>query len=179
MFSSLPLGGCMILSAALVAAAVADPGAQPAPAGVMVVPVASHTDTRLVYRTVVEPAAVVDRALAQQPVMTHLVEVRIVNTTTFLDPAEDYSVKHFAGRGVSRTGHTTLARIQQQHAGRTAAPAQVVRPAPTPQAPAQPIRPTMIFMRRPHLHEPEPAPQPPIRLIHRMPQVANATTDGH
>jgi len=44
----------------------------------------------VVTRPVAVPAATVSRELSQQPVHPHLIEVRYVNTTLYLDPNADY-----------------------------------------------------------------------------------------
>lgn len=50
---------------------------------------ASHVE-HVVTRSVVEPAAVVSRGLAMQPVHPHLIEVKIDHSTIYLDPQVDY-----------------------------------------------------------------------------------------
>ena len=53
-----------------------------------------HVPTRHAYvvtrHWVVAPAAVIGRELAEQPTYSHLVELRLVNTTVLIDPKENY-----------------------------------------------------------------------------------------
>ncbi len=67
----------------------------------------------IVQRRVAQPAAVVSRSLAEQPVHPYLIEVRLANTTTvYLDPDRDYQYQN--GNPID-TNHTLL---QAQRLGR-------------------------------------------------------------
>ena len=89
---SLPISGILV---ALMAIAMQHPGDAWAQAGAYTV-----TNSRLlrpsarymhvVRRGVADPAAVVSREVAEQPVHEHLVEVRMINTTVWLDPQKQY-----------------------------------------------------------------------------------------
>ena len=59
----------------------------------------------IVSRQVVEPAATVSRSLSEQPVRPFLVEVKIVNTTTFIDPMSDLQ---YQGVGKIDDDHSLL-----------------------------------------------------------------------
>jgi hypothetical protein len=60
------------------------------------VPLDRPAEAEVVIRPLADapaPAALVDRALAEQPVHPYLIEVRLVNTTVYLDPQADYQHK--------------------------------------------------------------------------------------
>ncbi|MEE9212589.1 MAG: hypothetical protein V3U29_08045 [Phycisphaeraceae bacterium] len=77
----------------------------------------------LVQRSVTESAAVVSRALSEQPVHKHLVEVRVVNTTIYLDPDVNYIRQ---GQYRIDDDHFILKALRL-HASLTAKPARVIR----------------------------------------------------
>jgi len=55
------------------------------------------THVEIVTRKVVEPDATVDRPLAEQPVMPHLIEVKMGTMRVLLDPQKDYHNREGAG----------------------------------------------------------------------------------
>ncbi len=58
---------------------------------------AGPQSVRIVVRQVTVPSATVSPALADQPVHPHLIEVKVNNTTVYLDPDEDYEHQHPVG----------------------------------------------------------------------------------
>lgn len=58
----------------------------------------SQSDVHVVSRSVTEPSAVINRALSEQPVHPHLIEVRLVHTTVHLDPEKNYERSGRVGR---------------------------------------------------------------------------------
>jgi hypothetical protein len=127
--------------------------------------------TRLVLRRVVEPAAVVGRDLAEQPVRTDLVELQVVNTTIYLDPDADYEHQ---GVNPIDEDHRIL-KAQRLARSLLARPARVLRnpladrPA---EAAAKPLPHAIIRFRKPDLDNgPEHEPEAPAK---GHPQVAKA-----
>lgn len=105
----------------------------------------------VVVRPVAAPAATVDRALAEQPVRPYLIEVRLVNTTVYLDPAVDYGRKRV---GSLDEDHFIL-KAQRVHASLQPQGPRVMYP-PTPvEERAGETQPAFI------LHRPAPAPPRP------------------
>ncbi|MFA9479868.1 hypothetical protein ACERK3_16415 [Phycisphaerales bacterium AB-hyl4] len=101
---------------------------------------------QLIRRQIVEPAAVVSRALSEQPVLPHLAEVRVGGVTVLVDPQVDY--RRPTG-GIDK--NHTIIRAQRLHqAAQPASPARVVRhhhaDQPDPSATTRPT-PRAIFLR--------------------------------
>ena len=86
-----------------------------------------HTSPRrqvhLVERAVTNSAAVVSRELAEQPVHEHLVEVRVVHTTIYLDPEKNY-IRQNQYR-IDEDHH--ILKALRLHAALSAKPARVIR----------------------------------------------------
>ncbi|MEX0887483.1 MAG: hypothetical protein WD009_13695 [Phycisphaeraceae bacterium] len=114
---------------------------------------ASH----VVFRPVVEPAATVSRALAEQPTFLHLAEVRLNQTTILVDPEKPL-------RRLDESHE--IRRAQRMFLSRQALPARVIRPphASQPRAERLPrdlVVPRAVFFRPDALdRQPGPAPAP-------------------
>jgi len=97
----------------------------------------------VVQRPVTQSAALVSRALSDQPVHEYLVEVNVVNTTIYLDPQKDYY-----RQGQYRIGEDHhILRALRLHAALTARPARVIRHTPSGQSARETdgIEPVMII----------------------------------
>lgn len=115
----------------------------------------------VVIRPVVEPAAVVDRELSEQPVLPHLAEVNVNTLTVLVDPQACYA-RPTGGIDINHT----IRQAQRLHGDATARRARVVR---RPQADA----PESAEQRDPAPHPIliEPIPRPPtLRQVRDRPQ---------
>ena len=102
---------------------------------------------RIVTRAVHEPAAVVSRALAVQPVWPHLIELEVANSTVYLDPqSEDLKLQlHRLGRGHSfRKAYEKWASQHHPNGARVIAGKNYRRPD---RAAALRIQPRMILQK--------------------------------
>jgi hypothetical protein len=79
--------------------------------------------TALVVRRVVEPAAVVSRAVAEQPVFAHLAEVRVGVTSVLVDP----KVNYLDDEPGSIDAQHSIVKAQRAYMARQAAPTRVIR----------------------------------------------------
>ena len=117
-------------------------------------PIRSRT-ARVVTRHVVDSAAVVSRELSDQPVHPHLIEVRVVNTTVWLDPDKDYIRQGFYK--IDENHHIPaaqrLARSMRAPRARTYWGSE-----PGAFGPSRTIRPYMILMKPQFKHAAPPFP---------------------
>jgi len=101
----------------------------------------------VIQRQIVEPAAVVSRALSEQPVHPHLIEVLLLGegqretSTIYLDPLADYEHQ---GSLVLDENHF-INRAQRLGRSLRASGAYIIRSSSRPQPVAVPIRPHLIF----------------------------------
>lgn len=109
---------------------------EPAPVSqVERLPVTEHVqpgDYQVLDRPVVEPAATVSRALAEQPVFPYLVPVKMGLITVYLDPAHDY--QHTAVGGLDENNSLVRA-LQMPRPYQRATDAYVVRRPHLPRVP--------------------------------------------
>lgn len=128
----------------------------------------------VVTRPIVEPAATVSRALSEQPVRPFMIEVKIVNTTTFLDPLTDLQ---YQGVGkidddhsllkAQRLGRAMMSSGVMTYRGRAVEPA-LAGGAPTP---------SMILMK-PGMLKSDPNNPMPIVPEKPDPKKEDAKKDG-
>jgi hypothetical protein len=113
-----------------------------------------HSDNvRVVQRQVAAPAAVVSRDLEEQPVYTHLVELKVNNVTTYIDPKVDY-VNRTGPGGLDR--NHSIVRAQLVAPQESAKATHVVRgTGHDPRAAARVPQPVMIITKP----KVDPAPQ--------------------
>jgi hypothetical protein len=111
--------------------------------------------TQVITRRVVEPAATVGRQLSEQPVHPHLIEVRVVNATVWLDPDKDYI----------RQGHYKIDENHHIPAAQRLARSLMALPARTywgsmdsQSALVNGVKPHMILMKPQFRHAPAPKP---------------------
>lgn len=101
---------------------------------------------QIVQRKVVAPAAVVSRALSEQPVLPHLVEVQFGGVTVLVDPQVDYR----RTTGGLDENHTIRRSQRLHHVSQPGLPARVLR-HPQPETTPRPVRhepaPDAIFLR--------------------------------
>jgi len=81
-----------------------------------------HQSVQIVTRRVVEPAATVSRALSEQPVRPHMVELRIADRTTFFDP----QAEHLQPRRFRIDENHTIIRAQRLANSLNARPVTVI-----------------------------------------------------
>ncbi len=110
----------------------------------------------LVQRQVAEPAAVVSRELSQQPVHPHLIELKVAQTTTYIDPAKDYQFQN--GNPIDQN-HSIL-RAQRLHAALNAPGVVIVRNPRAAEVEDQMIRADEIQPRAILQLPPRPGQQP-------------------
>ena len=118
----------------------------------------SESDVEVVLRSVTQPAAVISRALSEQPVHPHLIEGRFVHTTVYLDPEKNYERTGRVGR---RNPNEKLLRAQRLWKYLNARKAHVVYGRGHRPAVASAIEPYMIIMKPKERRAPK----------HNMPQV--------
>jgi hypothetical protein len=142
------------------ATAMAEPMADSvSPSGVRTYRIDEGVDRRaaIVVRPITNSAATVSRGLSEQPVRPFMIEVRVGNTTTFIDPDVDY---RGTGPGKLDEGHWIIraqrkaAEVRGTHVvyGRDHAKAEVR---------GEEIRPSMILLR-PSLKAKQPGAMPTV-----------------
>ena len=101
----------------------------------------------MTQREVVEPRAVVNRYLSNQPVHPHLIEVQVAHTTVYLDPSVDYLRQH---RHSTMTERNYITAALQQYQSRTRSRARVIHARRyRPSKRAAGAHPEMILLPRP------------------------------
>jgi hypothetical protein len=152
------------------ATAMAEPVAdEVSPSGVRIYRIDEGVDRRaaIVVRPITHPAATVSRELSEQPVRPHMIEVRVGQTTTFLDPTANYRGSR---PGSLDEGHWIL-RSQKKAAEVQGTRVVYGRDHAKPTVKADPIRPSMILLR-PGLKAPQHGDMP---VVPTKPEPAKAT----
>jgi hypothetical protein len=114
----------------------------------------------VVERSVAVPAATVGRELSEQAVRPWMIEVRIGNTTTFLDPQADYAGDHTQHLD---EGHWILRAQRTAQEVRSEARVIYGSDFARPQAAVDQIRPSMILLK-PNLKAPRDGEMPVVPI---------------
>lgn len=140
---------------------------------------------QIITRQIVEPSAVVSPELSDQPVHPHLIEVRVVNLTIYLDPDADYLHQGYS----SIDDKHFIIEAQRLYRSLNAKPARVIWgrdhvTRPDPQATIEPIvilrAPPNTPASKPQFEQPAPIPVVPIAPKPRIskPQMVCAELSG-
>ena len=134
-------------------------------------PIRTHT-ARVIEQHVLDPAAAVSRELSDQPVHPYLIEVRVVNTTVWLDSEKDYIRQGFYK--IDENHHIPAAHRLAR--SRRAPRARTSWGSYTGGSDSQrTIRPYMIFMESQFKNTPRPAMPLLVPDRKRIPKLASVT----